>query len=469
MAYIVKRAVSVRSGPGRQFRWLRNLDRGVRVEVAESQGGWRKLRAGGWVQGDYLQPEGVVAIPNTEVIYGSAPDVDAGSDRDLPPLGPPPFLMFRPQPGGRVGPPLGARSMWGEAHPRYPQDRAGHFTADGMERHRLSMERRRAARALGRLHATLMFLAQRYNPDDFPRLETAPGARGVFGGDAPDPISGRDREFIEQFDQARAAGYITQRGTGRWRSAVPATPEYLELERDPDFRADFTEAVRDHWTYVSRDQLIEEILLLIIQELLQRGVGRAARAAGRPGASAAARAAGRSVTTIGAAYGRVLAHVRALLAALRVRARTLADHVRRIVGSGERPVTVRMLPTARSGATLPGIGPGPRPPGAASASPLPANPPSGLRTEPLTEAQANTLHEYLEGGGRPVDFRLNQTWGDSMVESYQAKWIQHAGRARLEELPPHGFRVLNPDGTVREICVHLRQHPYRRFGAPSTD
>ncbi len=473
MAHTVRNPVSVRSGPGARYRWLRNLDRGTRVEVVESQGQWRKLSNGGWILGHYLTTDPVIAIPNTEVIYGTPPQ-QAEQRRRVAPQGPPPFLFFRPRgsdPPDPPTPPPSARSMQGGAQPGRNHDRAGHFTRDEMRRHEISMQRRTAARALGRLHATLMFLAQRYNPDALPRLEVAPGAHGVLGGDAPDPISGRDREFVDQFDDARSAGHISQVGrSSRWISNVPSIHEFRELERYPDFRQHFNHAVRDQWTYLAEEQLLEEILLMIVQELIQRGLGRALRVAGRPGAGAATRAAaGGTVTTIRAAYTRVLHHVRLLLVSMRTRARALAEAMRRIVPSGGRRVRVTVFPRVRSGATLPGVGspqgggtlrgigpraggppptpPGGPPPGGGGAAAGGGG--SGLRTEPLAESDVSMILEVAEeqrrlrrefpfqfdsGGSRGLS--VNETWGDGMLESYEAKWIQHAGRARVGELPP---------------------------------
>ena len=75
----------------------------------------------------------------------------------------------------------------------------------------------------------------------------------------------------------------------------------------------------------------------------------------------------------------------------------------------------------------------------------------------VAEEQQRLRVEFRHIGGPGLI--VNQTWGDGMLESYEAKWIQHAGRARVGELPPHGFKVFNPDGTIREICLHLRRHP----------
>lgn len=56
--------ISLRSGAGNQYRILRVLDTGTRLETLQSQGEWTQVRAGdvtGWVRSQYLQAEPVAA------------------------------------------------------------------------------------------------------------------------------------------------------------------------------------------------------------------------------------------------------------------------------------------------------------------------------------------------------------------------------------------------------------------------
>jgi hypothetical protein len=61
--YTVRMAVSVRTGAGTAYRWLRNLSRGTQVEVIGSKGLWKQISDGNWVHGAYLVVDSTAPRP----------------------------------------------------------------------------------------------------------------------------------------------------------------------------------------------------------------------------------------------------------------------------------------------------------------------------------------------------------------------------------------------------------------------
>jgi hypothetical protein len=118
--------------------------------------------------------------------------------------------------------------------------------------------------------------------------------------------------------------------------------------------------------------------------------------------------------------------------------------------SPDDPALRRTLPDPRTRRTFPGVGTDPMP-----SAPVaePGTSVSGARVAPITEdMRTRVLRMERDGGGFVGTYRANPT--ESAV--YESLWQEAGG---VGPPPPHGFVVLNPDGTRRGVVMDFSSSP----------
>ena len=85
--YVSTNTLNIRSGPGTDYPVQGKFSRGAKVEVSETQNGFRKLSTGGWISAQYLSatavaPNPVKAAPKTTAPKASNPAPSSSSNGD---------------------------------------------------------------------------------------------------------------------------------------------------------------------------------------------------------------------------------------------------------------------------------------------------------------------------------------------------------------------------------------------------